>query len=114
MINSKNESSLIINNKNEVNNYRTRGATSQVIDSIALCLPAKFDLNSDNLIKYFHFLTNNLNSSNAKYISDAMLNISRKVNDDIFFKYYLEFTSHEKFSTLGKLINISKIYTKNI
>lgn len=43
-----------------------------------------------------------LNASNAKYISDAMLVISRRIPTDIFLKHYLDFIGGERFPTLGK------------
>ncbi|CAF2403732.1 unnamed protein product [Rotaria sp. Silwood2] len=42
-----------------------------------------------------------LNASNAKFISDAMLSISRKISDEIFFKSYIEFIRHGQFQKLG-------------
>ncbi|CAM4963222.1 unnamed protein product [Rotaria socialis] len=101
-------SALTTNNTNETTSGRTRGAAVQPIDTIVLCLPARFDITSENLYKHLDLLKNNLNTSNAKFISDAILNISRKINDDIFLKFYIEFISDEKFPKLGKLNNNNK------
>ncbi|CAF3137068.1 unnamed protein product [Rotaria sp. Silwood2] len=45
-----------------------------------------------------------LNASNAKFISDAMLSISRKISDEIFFKSYIEFIRHGQFQKLGAAV----------
>ncbi|CAF3309553.1 unnamed protein product [Rotaria socialis] len=104
-INKKQGSALTTNNTNETTSGRTRGAAVQPIDTIVLCLPARFDITSENLYKHLDLLKNNLNTSNAKFISDAILNISRKINDDIFLKFYIEFISDEKFPKLGITAN---------
>ncbi len=101
----KKDSQLASKNPNEATSSRTRGAAVQPLDDIIICLPATFDLTPENLLKHFELLKTKLNASNAKYISDAMLNISRKIPDEIFLKHYLEFIRNEQFQKLGKLKN---------
>ena len=101
-INKKQTSEIVLKSSSKETGWRTRGASLQSLDDIVLCLPASFDLNQDNLLKHFDLLKTNLNASNAKYISDAMRTISRKINDEIFLKSYLEFIRNEQFQKLGK------------
>ncbi|CAF4880269.1 unnamed protein product, partial [Rotaria sp. Silwood1] len=75
------------------------------LDHIIICLPITFDLNTHDLLKQFHFLKIKLNASNAKYISDAMLTISRRLPEEIFLKHYLELIGNEEFQKLGKSNN---------
>lgn len=79
-----------------------RGADAQSIDDILICLPASSDLSPGALIKEFELLKVQINASNAKFVSQAMLSISRKVPDQIFLKSYLDFVGSEQFSKLGK------------
>ncbi len=58
------------------------------------------------MLKQFQFLKRKLNATNAKFISDAFLNISKKISDQIFLKDYFEFIRNEQFEKLGKFINI--------
>jgi hypothetical protein len=44
-----------------------------------------------------------LNASNAKYISDTMRTISRRLPTEIFLKHYLELVRNEQFQKLGKV-----------
>ncbi|CAF4947375.1 unnamed protein product, partial [Rotaria socialis] len=73
------------------------------LDHIIICLPVTLDLTTQQLLKQFHFLKMKLNASNAKYISDAMLTISRRLPDKIFLKHYLDLVCNEQFQKLGKL-----------
>ena len=73
------------------------------LDPIIICLPVTFDLTPADLLQQFHYLAMTLNASNAKYVSDAMLTISRKLPADIFLQHYLEFVGREQFQKLGKL-----------
>ncbi|CAM4750560.1 unnamed protein product [Rotaria magnacalcarata] len=75
------------------------------LDHIIICLPVTFDLTTQQLLKQFHFLRMKLNASNAKYISDAMLTISRRLPDKIFLKHYLDLVCNEQFQTLGITAN---------
>jgi hypothetical protein len=102
-INKKEDSPSALKNPNESSSRRTRGAGVQPLDDIIICLPATFDLTPQNSLKHFELLKTKLNASNAKYISDAMLSISRKISDEIFLKHYLEFIRDEQFQKLGKL-----------
>jgi hypothetical protein len=99
-INEKQGSPLTVKGDNSIS--RGRGADAQSLDDIIICLPATLDLNSQSLIKHFHLLTRKLNSSNAKYISDALLSISRKISDQIFLKLYFDFVQNKEFEKLGK------------
>ncbi|CAF4130497.1 unnamed protein product, partial [Rotaria sp. Silwood2] len=104
-LHNRQDSPLTIKNSNENTSLRTRGAAVQPLDDIILCLPATFDLNQEYLIKHFDLLKTNLKASNAKFISDAMLSISRKISDEIFLKLYLEFIQNEQFQKLGITAN---------
>jgi hypothetical protein len=102
-LDKKQGSPLASKNPNESSSPHARGAAVQPLDDIIICLPATFDLTPQNLLKHFELLKTKLNASNAKYISDAMLSISRKISDEIFLKSYLEFIRNEQFQKLGKL-----------
>jgi len=102
-LDKKQGSPLVLKNRNEDGGYHRRGAAVQPLDDIIICLPATFDLTPQNLLQHFQLLKTKLNASNAKYISDAMLSISRKIPDEIFLKGYLEFIRDEQFQKLGKL-----------
>ncbi|CAF1192166.1 unnamed protein product [Rotaria sordida] len=104
-LHKKQDSSLVVKNSNENTRGRNRGANAQSLDDIILCLPATFDLTPEYLLKQFDLLKTNLNASNVKFISDAMLNISRKISDEIFLKSYLEFIRNEQFQKLGITAN---------
>jgi hypothetical protein len=82
------------------------GTNVEPFDDIIICLPVTFDLTPENLLKEFHFLKMKLNAANAKYISDAMLIISRKISREIFLKYYLQLIQNEQFQKLGKSNNL--------
>ncbi|CAF3902890.1 unnamed protein product [Rotaria sordida] len=75
------------------------------LDHVIICLPITFDLTPQDLLKQFHFLKMKLNPSNAKYISDAMLTISRRLPEEIFLKHYLELVGNEQFQKLGITTN---------
>ena len=99
----KQESSLVVADSNENSGgRRTRGVTSDALDDIIICLPSTLGLTPERLCQHLEVLKTKLNASNAKYISDAMLNISRRLPDEVFLKSYLEFIRNEKFRTLGK------------
>ncbi|CAF1127440.1 unnamed protein product [Adineta steineri] len=57
------------------NNRNRGGAAARPIDDIILCLPSTFDLTPQLLLQHFDLLLIKLNASNAKYISDAILNV---------------------------------------
>ncbi|CAF1420343.1 unnamed protein product, partial [Didymodactylos carnosus] len=80
---------------------RGRGANSQSFADIALCLPAMLDLFKSDILKIFDSLMIKINASNAKYVSDAMLVISRKLIDEQFLGLYLKFVKSEQFPKLG-------------
>ena len=82
-----------------------RGADAQSIDDLIICLPATFDLSRDELIEQFHRLKDQLNAANAKYVSGAILAISRKLPDRLFLTMYLDFVRSEQFQKLGLLID---------
>ncbi|CAF1145573.1 unnamed protein product [Rotaria sp. Silwood1] len=104
-LHKKQDSPLVIKRSDESSRGRSRGATVQPLDDIILCLPATFDLKPETLLKHFDVLKTKLNASNAKFISDAMLSISRKISDEIFLKSYLEFIGNEQFQKLGITAN---------
>ncbi len=79
------------------------GINIEPLDNLIICLPITFDLNVQDLLKQFHLLKIKLNASNAKYISDAMLTISRRIPAQIFIKHYLDMVRSEEFQKLGKL-----------
>ncbi|CAF3429777.1 unnamed protein product, partial [Rotaria sp. Silwood2] len=81
-IQNKQTSQLLIKNSNKTPSWKTRGAAVAPIDDIILCLPATFNLNQEYLLKHFDLLKTNLNTSNARFISDAILNISRKIPNE--------------------------------
>lgn len=87
---------------NENKSKQNRGADVQSLDDILLCLPATFDLNQINLVEYFHLLNNNINSSNSRYIKNAMRSILHKIPDEIFLNIYLDFINSEQFQKFGK------------
>ncbi len=84
------------------NDKSTRGANIQTINHYILLLPATFDLIPQDLFKQFDRLTTKLTASNAIYVRDALLCISQKVIDQVFFEHYIEFIRSEHFSKLGK------------
>ena len=98
----KQDSSATSNNSSERLVCRRRGAAPQSLDDVIICLPGTFDLTPDKLLQQFHFLKSTLNARNAKFISDAFLNISRKIPEQIFLTHYLEFVRQEQFPKLGK------------
>ena len=60
------------------------------------------DLSPDDHLEHFHLLANRLNASNAKFVSDAMANISRRVPDERFLQVYLPLIQSEQMLQLGK------------
>lgn len=94
---------LIVDFSQNLKGVRLRGSIVTSLNDVILCIPATFDLRTDVLLKYFELLITKLNASNAKLISDALLCISRKVNNKIFVKFYLDFIHGEQFRNLGKL-----------
>ncbi|CAF1313648.1 unnamed protein product [Adineta steineri] len=82
-----------------------RGANIQTINYYILSLPATFDLFPQDLWKQFDRLKTQLNSSNATYIKDAFLSISRKMTDESFLKHYIEFIRTEHFGKFGITAN---------
>ncbi|CAF1546615.1 unnamed protein product, partial [Adineta steineri] len=100
----KQDSPLPIGNSTK-KTVRNRGAPTEPLDDILICLPSTFNLTPQSLIKHLEFLTTKLNASNAKYISDAMLSISRKISDEIFLEKYLDFIQNEQFQKLGTTAN---------
>jgi hypothetical protein len=82
----------------------SRGANAQAVGDIIMCLPASFDLPRDGLIEQFSLLASQVNTSNAKYVSDAMLNISQALPDATFLGIYLDLVRSERFGKLGESI----------
>ncbi|CAF4358385.1 unnamed protein product, partial [Adineta steineri] len=82
-----------------------RAANIQTINYYILSLPATFDLIPQDLWKQFDRLKTQLNSSNATYIKDAFLSISRKMTDESFLKHYTEFIRSEHLGKLGITAN---------
>lgn len=78
-----------------------RGASGQTIDDLIICLPSTCDLTREIFFQQFEILKTKINAANAKFISDAMRNISRKVNQQLFFKNYFQLIEDEQFITLG-------------
>ena len=76
--------------------------TVQPLDDLIICVPVSFHLTPKNLLQQFRLLKNKLNAASAKYVSDAMLIISRRISDDDFLKHYLELVHDESFQKLGK------------
>ena len=70
-----------------------------------ICLPATFDLTSQQYLEQFHRLTDQINASNVKFIGDAMLNIARRVSDRHFFEIYRPYVQNENFAKLGIAAN---------
>jgi hypothetical protein len=99
-IDEKQDSPLSLNNADEMRSGR--GASVQPIDDIIICLPSTFDLTQKQFVKHLELLKTKLNAKNAKFISDAMLNISRKIPDEIFLKIYFDLINNEQFQKLGK------------
>ena len=71
-----------------------------------LCLPANFDLSPESLLKQIPILLQNVNATNAKFVSAALSNLSKKLNDQEFLEVYLKFIQDEKFVKLGKCVTI--------
>ena len=82
-------------------NHSTR--TTAPLDHIIVCIPARFDLPSTELLEQLQSLTTKLSAANAKYISDAMLMILRRLPEEIFLKHHLDFVRSDQFQRLGKL-----------
>ena len=84
----------------------TRQASTDIcpLNDLIICLPAAYDLTGEDLLKQFHTLQLLLKASNAKYISDAILVISRRLPTELFLNHYLDMVRHERFQTLGKKI----------
>ncbi|UJR24725.1 hypothetical protein I4U23_006099 [Adineta vaga] len=99
------DSQLVIPSNNNNNSRPGRGATAESLNHIIICLPATMDLPPEKLLERFEILKTKINAANAKYISDAMLFISRKVPDEIFLKQYLLFIQDEQFQKLGITAN---------
>ncbi|CAF1164464.1 unnamed protein product [Adineta ricciae] len=79
--------------------------TVDPLDHIIICVPIKFDLTFEDLCKQMTFFMSKINASNAKYISDAMVTILRRIPQKIFLKSYLEFIHSEHFQGLGITAN---------
>ncbi|UJR08041.1 hypothetical protein I4U23_012318 [Adineta vaga] len=75
------------------------------LEHILLCVPITFDLTFEDLVKQMNLLTMKINASNAKYISDAMLSILRRIPEEIFLTNYLQFIHSEQFQKLGITAN---------
>ncbi|CAF1535427.1 unnamed protein product, partial [Adineta ricciae] len=103
-IQAKEDSQLITNSTNTTNRPG-RGITNEALGDIVKCLPTTFDLPPEQIFKYFDFLKTKLNASNAKYISDAMLCVSRRIPEDIFLEQYLQFIQDEQFPKYGITAN---------
>jgi hypothetical protein len=81
-----------------------------LFNDIMLCLPSYFDLTPSDLMKQFNCLKLILNASNAKYVSNGMMSISRKIPDEIFLKDYLQLIQNETFQKLGKSNNSKRLF----
>ena len=101
-IEKKQDSLITVKTSSEGHSRRGRGVDAQPLDDIIICLPSTFDLTPDKLLQQFHFLKTRLNAANAKFISDAFLNISRKIPEQTFLTHYLQFVQQEQFPKLGK------------
>lgn len=95
------ESNLTSVQINETKMCRARGTVTVCLDDIVLCLPSRFDVSSELLTNHFQLLAERLNASNAKYLSDALLCISRRVNHQMFLSFLLDFIESYKFQVLG-------------
>lgn len=84
--------------------YSSRGADGQSIDDIAICVPASFDLPEQDLKQELQLLMGSLSAKNAKYISNAMTSISKKLPDEIFLNMYLDFVMNGQCQKLGRMI----------
>ncbi|CAF2821052.1 unnamed protein product [Rotaria sp. Silwood2] len=80
---------------------RTRYFDPKTFDKVIVCLPATFDLDEESLLKQFHLLKTKLNTSNAMFVADTMLSISRRINEELFLKSYLELLRDEQLPKLG-------------
>ncbi|CAF4321370.1 unnamed protein product, partial [Adineta steineri] len=98
--NQKQDSALSICNSTVTKTYRNRGAAAKPLDDIIICLPSTFDLTPQLLLQHFDLILKKLNASNAKYISDAILSVSRRIPDEIFLEKYLNFIQNEQFQKL--------------
>ncbi|CAF2442483.1 unnamed protein product [Rotaria sp. Silwood2] len=83
------------------NNNSGRGANIQTINYYILSLPSMFDLFPQDLFKQFDLLKEKLNASNATYVRNATLSISKKVTDQYFLQHFIKFIHSEYFSKLG-------------
>ena len=79
----------------------SRGAAGQSIDDIIICLPSTFDLTKEIFFEQFQILKTKINATNAKFISDAMRNLSRRLNDQLFLQNYFQFIENKDFLKLG-------------
>ncbi|CAF4419226.1 unnamed protein product, partial [Adineta steineri] len=104
-INKRQHSTLPISNFVVEKTSRNRRATTKPIDDIIVCLPSTFDLTRQLLLQHFDLLLKKINASNAKYISDAILSVSRRIPDEIFLEKYLNFIQNEQFQKLGTTAN---------
>ncbi|CAM4845478.1 unnamed protein product, partial [Rotaria magnacalcarata] len=80
---------------------RTRYFVPKTFDKVIVCLPGTFDLDEESLLKQFHLLKTKLNASNAMFVADTMLSISRRINEELFLKSYLELLRDEQLPKLG-------------
>lgn len=95
---------LISQNPNK-RSYRNKGAASQPLDDVFICLPATFDLNSEDLLKHLQVLKVKVNASSARFVSNAMLSISRKLPDQVFLNDFLQFLQNDNFLKSGITAN---------
>ncbi|CAF2126601.1 unnamed protein product [Rotaria magnacalcarata] len=80
---------------------RTRYFVPKTFDKVIVCLPGTFALDEESLLKQFHLLKTKLNASNAMFVADTMLSISRRINEELFLKSYLELLRDEQLPKLG-------------
>ncbi|CAF3513550.1 unnamed protein product [Rotaria socialis] len=80
---------------------RTRYFVPKTFDKVIVCLPGTFDLDEESLLKQFHLLKTKLNASNAMFVADTMLSISRRIDEELFLKSYLELLRDEQLPKLG-------------
>lgn len=85
----------------KVGGRANRGAAGQPIDDIIICLPATCDLTKEIFFEQFQILKTKINPTNAKFISDAMRNLSQRLNNQLFLTNYFQFIENEHFLKLG-------------
>ena len=78
---------------------------SEKFDELILCLSSIFDLDSQQFLGQVHLLKDQINTSNVKFISGALLTIARRLPDRQFFAIFHPFVQNENFAKLGITVN---------